>query len=49
MLSLALNLVKEKKKNSVLVHIFRHSKLSQKTQQKHAGKVAVNTNLRLCD
>jgi hypothetical protein len=47
MLSLALNFVKEKDKNSILVHIFKHSKLSQKTQQKHAWKFAVNTNLRL--
>jgi len=47
MLSLALNFVKEKDKNCILVHIFKHSKLSQKAQQKHARKFVVNTNLRL--
>ncbi len=30
--SLAMNLVKEKDKKSILVHIFKQSKLSQKTQ-----------------
>jgi len=49
MLSLALNFVKEKDKNSSLVHILKHSNLSQKTQQKHACKFAVNTNLWLRD
>ena len=48
-LSLALKFVKEKDQNSILFHIFKHSKLSQKTQQKHGGKFAVNTNLRLPD
>jgi len=50
MLSLALNFVKEKDKNYILAYILKHSKLSQrKKQQKHAGKFAVNTKLRLCD
>jgi len=49
MLCLALNYVKEKDKNSILVHIFKHSKLSQKTQQKHAWKFGGHTNLWLCE
>jgi hypothetical protein len=34
MLSQALNFVKERDKIFLLFHIFKHSKLSQKTQQK---------------
>jgi len=45
----SLNFVKEKDKNSFLVHIFKHSKLNPKTQPKYAGKFAVNPNLRLHD
>jgi len=32
-----------------LVKFFQHLKLSKNTQQKHAEKFAVNTNLRLRD
>jgi len=35
MLSLALNFVKEKDKNSILVHIFKHSNIKQKKHSKN--------------
>jgi len=39
MFSLAMSFVKEKDKKYILVHIFKHSNLSQKTQQKHTRKL----------
>ncbi len=48
MFSLALNLVNKKDNNKFFSH-FLAFKVKSKTQQKHGGKFAVNTNLRLCD
>ncbi len=47
--TIALNFVNGIDQNTFLVKFFQHLKLSKNTQQKHAEKFAVNTNLRLRD